>query len=399
MFRLAPTALTRARQLLPRPAVARALSTNASTSPGTSGSGAGSAYGARAGAEAGAAQGLGLGLGAMVSSAAACASLVACIATEPSPARLAAPAPPSGHAEDDPSAYLDQARIEHARASGRSQLFPAIPEPNKSGIMEVPTKDGKITHKIYWEESGNPDGKPVVFLHGGPGGATSPTYRRFHDPTVYRIIMFDQRGCGKSTPGACLEENTTWHLIEDIERLRKQLGVDTWQVFGGSWGSTLALAYAETHPSRVSELVLRGIFTLRKSELAFYYQEGASHIFPDRWDEFIAPIPVAERTDFITAYRKRLINDDNKDEQLRAAKAWTQWENTTSALYPIPPSTPKGGDRVNEYSLAFARIENHYFHHGGFLAWDDWILDNVDKIRHIPTFIVQVPTLVPHTTT
>lgn len=285
------------------------------------------------------------------------------------------------------SASEDKGRIQAARISGRCGLFPPV-EPYAKGYLEVPTSDGKLVHKIYYEECGNPQGKPVVFLHGGPGGGCTETYRCFHDPAAYRIILFDQRGCGRSTPHASLKENTTWDLVADIERLREKCGIDKWQVFGGSWGSTLSLAYAETHPDRVTELVLRGIFMLRKSELTWYYQEGASHIFPDRWESYLAPIPVEERNDLITAYRKRLISKD-PNERLVAAKAWTQWENTTSALYPSDPDSPKGGEDTDQFSLAFARIENHYFHNRGWFEWDDWLLDNVDRIRHIPTVIVQ----------
>jgi len=228
-------------------------------------------------------------------------------------------------------------------------------------------------------------------VHGGPGGGIGPAYRRFHDPKAYRIILFDQRGCGRSTPHASLDENTTWTLIEDMERLREKLGIGSWQVFGGSWGSTLALAYAETHPTRVSELVLRGIFLLRRKELGFYYQNGASWIFPDRWEAFLEPIPVGERTDLVTAYRKRLVGDDPM-ERLKAARAWTQWENTTSNLFPHGSDEVKGGnepDAADKFAMAFARIENHFFHFAGFFEWDSWLLDNVHKIAHIPTAIVQ----------
>jgi len=275
-------------------------------------------------------------------------------------------------------------QIEDARRLGRATLRPAI-EPFRTGFLTVTTKAG-TTHQIYYEESGNPDGQPVVIVHGGPGGGCSPEYRCFHDPEHYRIVCFDQRGCNRSTPHASLDENTTWHLIEDMELLRTTLNIDTWQVFGGSWGSTLSLAYAETHPSRVQALVLRGIFMLRRHELQFYYQEGASFIFPDAWEHYKAAIPVEEHHDLITAYRKRLVGSD-RAECLKAARAWTRWENTTSNL--LPPEQVGDKKDSDEYALAFARIENHYFHHGGFFEWDDWLLDNVDKIRHIPTLIVQ----------
>jgi len=275
-------------------------------------------------------------------------------------------------------------RIMAARESNRLTLFPEI-EPYASGFITSTTASGTV-HRIFYEECGNPEGKPVVFVHGGPGGGIGPTYRRFHDPKAYRIILFDQRGCGQSTPHASLDENTTWHLIDDMERLRTKLGIDTWQVFGGSWGSTLALAYAEMHPLRVSELVLRGIFTLRRKELAFYYQSGANWLFPDQWEAYLKPIPESERHDLVTAYRKRLVGEDD-EARIEAARAWTQWENCTSNLF------PKGSDEVkgdgDAFALAFARIENHFFHNGGFWEWDDWLLDNVHKIAHIPTAIIQ----------
>jgi proline iminopeptidase len=274
--------------------------------------------------------------------------------------------------------------IEMAREVGRTQLFPML-EPYNSGYLSVPTTDGAVTHEIYYEECGNPRGKPVVIVHGGPGGGCQAVYRCFHDPSVYRIILFDQRGCGRSKPHAELRENTTWHLVADMERLRKKLGIPRWQVFGGSWGSTLGLSYSMTHPQVVTEIVLRGIFMLRRSELQFYYQDGASHIDPDRWEEYRDAIPVEERADFIQAYRKRLVGDD-RAEQIRAARAWTRWENTTSNL--TPPEGPVAGDE-DKFALAFARIENHYFVHDGWFEWESWLLDNVDRIRHIPGFIVQ----------
>jgi len=293
-------------------------------------------------------------------------------------------------ADSDTNSEATQiANIKRARTDGRRDLFPEL-QPFDTGILSVPTNDGSGTiHEIYYEQCGNPKGKPVVFLHGGPGGGCSETYRRFHDPAVYRIILFDQRGCGRSKPAANLNENTTWHLIADIERLRELLGIEKWQVFGGSWGSTLSLAYAETHPSKVTELVLRGIFLLRRSELEWYYQNGASNIFPERYAQYIKPIPIEERHDLITAYRKRLIGED-KEVRMEAARAWTHWEHTTSALYPNEDEDgAKGGDESDAFSLAFARIENHYFHNKGWLEWDDWLLDNAEGIRHIPTVIVQ----------
>jgi proline iminopeptidase len=243
-------------------------------------------------------------------------------------------------------------------------------------------------HELYYEESGNPKGKPVVFLHGGPGGGTNPQMRRFFDPKRYRIVMFDQRGCGRSTPHASLEDNTTWHLVDDIEKLRETLGIERWQVFGGSWGSTLALAYAQKHPERVTELVLRGIFLLRRSELDWFYQssEGAASLFPDLWEHYIAPIPEEERYDLMRAYYRRLTSTDAR-ERNAAARAWSVWEGATSHLRTDPAYVAKF--RESEYAAAFARIECHYFVNGGFLEQDDQLLRDVAKIRHIPAVIVQ----------
>jgi proline iminopeptidase len=265
-------------------------------------------------------------------------------------------------------------------ASDVRTFYPDI-EPHKTGRLAVTGG-----HELYYEESGNPNGKPVVFLHGGPGGGTEPKQRRFFDPKAYRIILFDQRGCGKSTPYASLEENTTWDLVADIERLRAHLGVDRWQVFGGSWGSTLALAYAQTHPDRVSELVLRGIFLLRDAEIAWFYQEGASWMFPDAWRHFLEPIPAAERGDLLHAYHKRLTGPDQA-ERLRCARAWSVWEGSTSCLLPNDDLIKRtGGD---EFALAFARIECHYFVNHGWLTGGRELLANVDKIRKIPAVIAQ----------
>ncbi len=241
-------------------------------------------------------------------------------------------------------------------------------------------------HQVYYEVSGSPDGKPVIVCHGGPGGGSTPSMRRYFDPSRYRVILFDQRGCGKSLPHADLTDNTTWDLVEDMEKLRRHLGVERWQVFGGSWGSTLAMAYAETHPDVVTELVLRGIFTLRREELLWFYQEGASWLFPDLWEGYLEPIPEAERGDLISAYYKRLTGAD-KAEQMRAAKAWSVWEGGTVSLLP-------SDERVQAFSgdafaLAFARIECHYFYHGGFFERDDQIIANVDRVRNIPAVIVQ----------
>lgn len=262
----------------------------------------------------------------------------------------------------------------------RRALYPPL-EPRAQGRLRVDE-----VHELYYEESGNPDGQPVVFLHGGPGGGTKPKCRRFFDPSKYRIILFDQRGSGKSTPHACLEDNTTWHLVADIEKLREHLQVQRWVVFGGSWGSTLALSYAQSHPSRVKGLLLRGIFMLRKKELHWYYQEGASNIFPDRWEPFEAEIPEDERGNLMAAYRKRLTCDDDA-ARLSAARAWTTWECSTSELFPDDEHVAQGDDA--RYALAFARIENHFFVNGGWFEPEDQLLRDVGKIRHIPTVIVQ----------
>nr|WP_245410410.1 prolyl aminopeptidase [Dichotomicrobium thermohalophilum] len=247
----------------------------------------------------------------------------------------------------------------------------------------LPEQDG---HEVYYEECGNPRGIPVVLLHGGPGGAISDVMRRFHDPDRYRIILFDQRGCGKSRPRASLEHNTTWHLVEDMERLRKHLGVESWQVFGGSWGSTLALAYAQRYPERVTSLIVRGIFTLRRSELLWFYQSGASWLFPDAFEKFLAPIPPDERGDLIAAYYKRLTGPDQQ-VQLEAARAWSVWEGSTLALQIDPATVEKFS--CSSYALAFARIECHYFYHGGFFEYDGQLLNEMDRIRHLPGVIVQ----------
>jgi proline iminopeptidase len=265
-------------------------------------------------------------------------------------------------------------------SASRRGLYPEI-EPYRAEWLRVGGP-----HEMYWEESGNPRGKPVVFVHGGPGGGTDPAYRRLFDPAAYRIVLFDQRGCGKSRPHASLDDNTTWHLVADMERLREHLGIARWQVFGGSWGSTLALAYAESHPERVTELVLRGIFLLRRAEILWYYQEGASWLFPDEWEKFLAPIPEAERGDLVAAYNRRL-TDPNKAVQLEAARAWSVWEGSTISLLPNPQRVARfAGD---DFAIAFARIENHYFHHRGFFEVDGQLLRDVGRIRRIPGVIVQ----------
>ena len=257
-------------------------------------------------------------------------------------------------------------------------LYPEI-EAYESGYLE--TGDG---HQIYWERSGTKGAKPAVFLHGGPGGGFSPTHRRLFDPKRYDVMLFDQRGCGKSKPYASLDNNTTWHLVSDIERLREIMDVDKWLVFGGSWGSTLALAYAETHVDRVSELVVRGIYTLTKAELDWYYQFGVSEMFPEKWEKFLAPIPVEERGTMMAAYRKRLIGDD-KQAQLQAALAWSTWEGQTITLLPEPSTSNKFGE--DEFALAFARIENHYFVHAGWLEEGQLLRDAV-KLKDVPGTIV-----------
>ncbi len=243
-------------------------------------------------------------------------------------------------------------------------------------------------HELYYEQSGNPAGKPLVFLHGGPGGGSDPAMRRFFDPRRYRIILFDQRGCGASRPHAELRENTTWDLVADIERLRTHLGIERWLVFGGSWGSTLALAYAQRHPARVSELVLRGIFLLRRSELEWFYQNplGAGSVFPDLWEDYVAPIPTSERDDMMQAYYRRLTAADAAT-RVAAARAWSSWEGATSFLRSNPRYVAKFDDAA--YATAFARIEAHYFVNRGFFEHDDQLLRDVGRIRKIPAVIVQ----------
>ncbi len=241
-------------------------------------------------------------------------------------------------------------------------------------------------HEIFYEECGNPDGKPCVILHGGPGGAINSTMRRYFDPSKWRMALFDQRGCGKSRPNASLDDNTTWSLIDDIERLRIHLGVEKWTVFGGSWGSTLALAYAITHPHRVEALVLRGVFLLTQRELGWFYQDGASFLFPDAWSRYVAPIPEAERGDMISAYHKRLTHHDRR-VQAEAAAAWSQWEGDTISIRG-PEARPSKFNEI-DFAIAFARIECHFFANKGFFPEDGWILKNIGKIRGIPGWIVQ----------
>ncbi|BBD99947.1 prolyl aminopeptidase [Sphingobium amiense] len=258
-------------------------------------------------------------------------------------------------------------------------LYPPI-DPYASGYLEV--GDG---HSLYWERAGRPGGKPAVFLHGGPGGGISPEHRRLFDPARYDVLLFDQRGCGRSTPHAGLDANTTWHLVADIERLRETMGVDRWLVFGGSWGSTLALAYAQTHVERVTELVLRGIFGVRKREIDWYYQDGASRFFPDKWERFVAPIPEAERGDMVAAYR-RILTGDDRAAQLAAARAWSVWEGETVRLLPDPALS--AAHDADDFALAFARIENHYFSHGGWME-DGQLLRDAGRLARVPGVIVQ----------
>jgi proline iminopeptidase len=261
----------------------------------------------------------------------------------------------------------------------RRSLFPLI-EPYASHRLKVSS-----LHEIHVSEFGQRGGKPVVVIHGGPGAGSNPTMPRFHDPAAHRIVLFDQRGCGKSTPHAELAENTTWDLVADMERIRDHLGIERWQVLGGSWGSTLALAYAETHRERVSELILRGIFTLRRKELLWFYQEGASFILPDAWEDFLAPIPPAERGDMIAAYHKRLTGPDPA-VRLQAARAWSMWEGAALSLLPDPARVNAFGEP--HYAIAFARIEAHYFVNGGFFERDDQLIANAHLLRQIPGVIV-----------
>ncbi len=259
-------------------------------------------------------------------------------------------------------------------------LFPPI-EPFNSGFME---RDG---HQIYYEQCGNPNGKPAVFLHGGPGGGGSTTVRRFFDPKKYHIVIFDQRGCGRSKPHGCLEKNTTWDLVEDIETLKKILGINKWLVFGGSWGSTLSLAYSQTYPASVSEMVLRGIFMLRKKELDWFYQEGASNIFPEAWEKFLEPIDENQRDDLMSAYHK-IFKSDNEEKKLAAAIAWSRWEGSTSSLSYNPDMADSFSNP--QFALAFALIENHYFVNKGFLEHENQLIESgIEIIRNIPTTIVQ----------
>ena len=261
----------------------------------------------------------------------------------------------------------------------RLALYPEI-EPFRTGRLKVSN-----LHEIYFEECGNPEGKPALLVHGGPGGGANALMRRYHDPAHYRIILFDQRGCGRSTPHAELEGNSTWALVEDMERLRAHLGVERWQLLGGSWGSTLSLAYAQTHPDRIAELILRGIFTLRRRELEWFYQEGCSWIFPEAFEDYLRPIPEEERGDMIAAYYRRL-TDPDRAVQLEAARAWSVWEGTTLSLLQDPARVAKFA--ADEYARAFARIECHYFINGGFFERDDQLIADAGKLAGLPGIIV-----------
>jgi proline iminopeptidase len=264
--------------------------------------------------------------------------------------------------------------------NGLRTLYPSI-KPYNTGYLRV-----SELHEIYFEECGNPNGKPAVFVHGGPGAGCDDRARSFFDPEAYRIILFDQRGCGRSRPHASLVDNTTWHLVADMEALRTKLGIERWLVFGGSWGSTLALAYAQTHPECVSELVLRGIFMLTQFELQWFYQQGANALFPDRWENYINAIPPAERGDLIQAFYKRLTSENEKT-RVSAARAWSIWEAATSYLHVNEENLNKWNEE--KFAVAVARIECHYFVNRGFLETEDQLLRNVERIRHIPGVIVQ----------
>ncbi len=259
-------------------------------------------------------------------------------------------------------------------------FYPPIEPFNR---FNLPVSD---THTLNVEEVGNPKGTPVIFVHGGPGGGIDENHRRFFDPKRWRVILFDQRGCGKSTPFGELKDNTTFDLVADMEKIRQHLNIDRWHVFGGSWGSTLALSYAITHPTLVQSLVLRGIFLVRKQEIDWFYQHGASMYYPEEWEDFLAPIPEAERGDLVRAYHKRLNSSDEKTLR-EAAIAWSKWEGSTSKLKKNDSMVQSFSD--DHFAYAFARIENHYFVHGAFFSEDNWILNNVAKIKDIPGIIVQ----------
>ncbi len=264
--------------------------------------------------------------------------------------------------------------------AARRGLFPET-EPFSFGWAPTGSQ-----HEVYYEECGRPDGKPCVILHGGPGGAINPTMRRFFDPSKWRMMLFDQRGCGRSRPNAVLEDNDTWKLVEDIERLRRKVGVEKWTVFGGSWGSTLALAYAVTHPERVQALILRGVFLIGKRELDWFYQHGASMIFPDAFERFLSPIPEAERGDLLAAYHRRLMSDD-RAVRAEAANAWSRWEGDTISIR--GPDARPAKFNEEDFAIAFARIESHYFMNGGFFEREGWLLEQAHRLKGIPGWIVQ----------
>jgi proline iminopeptidase len=259
-------------------------------------------------------------------------------------------------------------------------LYPPI-QPYDQGMLAV-----SPLHTLHYEQCGDPAGQPIVFLHGGPGGGIDPVYRQYFDPQRWRVVLFDQRGCGKSCPYAELRENTTWDLVADIEKLRQHLGVERWFVFGGSWGSTLALAYGQTHPQSCLGFILRGIFLLRSFEIRWFYQSGASYFFPDAWQHYLEPIPPEERDDLLAAYHRRL-TDPDREVRLKAARAWSVWEASTSKLIPSPELIERFGR--GEFAEAFARIECHYFVNRGFLDPEDRLLRGVERIRHLPGIIVQ----------
>ncbi len=266
-------------------------------------------------------------------------------------------------------------------SKGKSQMHSLFPEIKPYNTFRLKVS---AIHELYIEEVGNPQGQPVVLLHGGPGGGISPDYRRLFDPAFYRIVLFDQRGAGESTPHACLEENTTWDLVADIEKIRQHLGIQQWLVFGGSWGSTLSLAYAETHPQSVAGLILRGIFLCRPEEIQWFYQSGCSFIFPDLWEDYVRPVPMDQRNDMVHAYYK-LLTSSEPSVRLNAAKAWSIWEGSTCKLKPDPKTISTF--ESDEKALAMARIECHYFVNNAFLS-EEQLLQNVGHIRHIPTWIV-----------
>ena len=280
----------------------------------------------------------------------------------------------------------DAAVIEaHRKSQSMACLFPEC-EPFATGILEVPTPAGPV-HKIYYEQCGNPKGVPVIMLHGGPGAGCSVKMRRFHDPAHYRIVLFDQRGCGRSTPDGCLEDNNTWHLVDDIERLRKLLTIEAWHVFGGSWGSTLALTYAVTHPTRVSSLVLRGIFLVKQSELDYIYHTATPQQFPEAYESIRrgpagAPLSPDEQRDLVSAYRKRVMNEADAHVARDAARLWCEWEDAICQLYPMPKEEAWSGSGGEQ------KIHLHYMWGRGFFQYDGWLLDQLERIRHVPTTIV-----------